>query len=137
MVSEVQLEDEESGSNVTTPSVSNITQESTQVPDDESPEDLEERPDQEPEVVPRPSENLLEEVILEEGDFEDPRESGNYQLPPRRMVALFDYDPQTLSPNPDSEVRTDQHLISPYNINALSIRQVMRIKKIINKGILP
>lgn len=99
MVSEVQLEDEESGSNVTTPSV-NVTQESTQPP--------EESPSQEPEVAPRPSENLLEEVILEEGEFGDPRESDNYQLPPRRMVALFDYDPQTLSPNPDSEVRKYQ-----------------------------
>lgn len=96
MVSEVELEDEESGSNVTTPSV-NVTQESTQPP--------EESPSQEPEVAPRASENLLEEVILEEGEFDDPRESGNYQLPPRRMVALFDYDPQTLSPNPDSEAR--------------------------------
>ena len=99
MVSEVDLDDEESGSNVTTPSL-NVTQESTQPP--------EESPSQEPEVVATPSENLLEEVILEEGEFEDPRESDNYQLPPRRMVALFDYDPQTLSPNPDSEVRRDQ-----------------------------
>lgn len=102
MVSEVELEDEESGSNVTTPSV-NVTQESAQPP--------EESPSQEPEgpeVLPSPSENLLDEVILEEGEFEDPRESGNYQLPPRRMVALFDYDPQTLSPNPDSEVRAHQ-----------------------------
>ena len=99
MVSEVELEDEESGSNVTSPSV-NVTQESTQPP--------EESPSQEQEVAPSSSENLLEEVILEEGEFEDPRESDNYQLPPRRMVALFDYDPQTLSPNPDSEVRSDQ-----------------------------
>lgn len=96
MVSEVELEDEESGSNVTTPSI-NVDQESTQPP--------EESPSQEPDVIATPSENLLEEVMLEEGDFEDPRESDNYQLPPRRMVALFDYDPQTLSPNPDSEVR--------------------------------
>lgn len=99
MVSEIELEDEESVSNVTTPSV-NVTQESTQPP--------EESPRQEPEAVPRPSENLLEEVILEENEFDDPRESDNYQLPPRRMVALFDYDPQTLSPNPDSEVGKDQ-----------------------------
>ena len=100
MVSEVELEDEESSINVTTPTVT-VTQESTQPP--------EESPSQEPEVVPRPSENLLEEVILEEGEFEeDPRESDKYQLPPRRMVALFDYDPQTLSPNPDSEVRKYQ-----------------------------
>ena len=100
MVSEVELDDEESGSNVTTPSV-NVTQESAQPP--------EESPSQEPEALPSSSENLLEEVILEEGEFEDPRGSSNYQLPPRRMVALFDYDPQTLSPNPDSEVRVDQH----------------------------
>ena len=31
---------------------------------------------------------------------------------------------------------SDQHLISPYNTNTLSSRQVMRIKKIINLGIL-
>ena len=99
MVSEVGLEDDESGSNVTTPYV-NVTQESAQA--------LEESPSQELQVVPRPSENLYEEVVLEEGEFDDPRESDNYQLPYRRMVALFDYDPQTLSPNPDSEVRKDQ-----------------------------
>ncbi|KAK3750645.1 hypothetical protein QZH41_012818 [Actinostola sp. cb2023] len=43
-----------------------------------------------------------------EGDessaFEDPRSSFNYSLEPKKMVALFDYDPQMLSPNPDSEV---------------------------------
>jgi len=95
MVSEVPLEEVESGSNVTTPSL-NLTQESAQAP--------EPSPSHEAEVNPSPSENLLDEVIHEEGEFEDPRESDNYQLPPRRMVALFDYDPQTLSPNPDSEV---------------------------------
>ena len=99
MVSEVDLEYDESDSNVTTPSV-NVTQESAQAP--------EESPSQELQVIPRPCENLYEEVILEEGEFDDPRESDNYQLPYRRMVALFDYDPQTLSPNPDSEVRKDQ-----------------------------
>ena len=96
MVSEVHLEEDESGSNATTPSM-NTTQESAQAP--------EQSPSHEPAVNPSPSENLLDEVILEEGEFEDPRVSENYQLPPRRMVALFDYDPQTLSPNPDSEVR--------------------------------
>lgn len=99
MVSEIHLDEEESRSNVTTPSLT-VTQDSTQPP--------EETPSQELESVPTPSENFLEEVILEEGEFGDPRESDNYQLPPRRMVALFDYDPQTLSPNPDSEVRKDQ-----------------------------
>lgn len=99
MVSEVHLDDEECRSNVTTPSVT-VTQDSTQPPEETLSQDLR--------SVPTPSENFLEEVILEEGDFGDPRESDNYQLPPRRMVALFDYDPQTLSPNPDSEVRKDQ-----------------------------
>lgn len=102
MVSEVHLDDEESGSTVTTPSMS-ITQESAA-----QLQPLEEAPRvEETEAGPTPSDNLLEEVILEDGEeFEDPRSSDNYQLPPRRMVALFDYDPQTLSPNPDSEVRT-------------------------------
>ena len=95
MVSEVQLDDVETASNVTTPSL-NLTQEAAQAP--------EESPSHEAEVDPSSSENLLDEVILEEGEFEDPRESENYQMPPRRMVALFDYDPQALSPNPDSEV---------------------------------
>lgn len=119
MVSEVPLEDEESGSNVTTPSI-NITQEPTQP--------LEEVPSQEPEAVSSPSENLLDEVILEDGEFEDPRESDNYQLPPRRMVALFDYDPLTLSPNPDSEVRAavDQDIVSSYTLSVFSHRQVGR-----------
>ena len=82
---------------------------------------LEEVPSQEPEGVPSPSENLLDEVILEDGEFEDPRESDNYQLPPRRMVALFDYDPQTLSPNPDSEVRAavDQDVVSSYTLSII------------------
>ena len=96
MVSEVPLDQYESGSNVTTPSL-NVTQESAQAP--------EESPSHEPEANASSSENLLDEVILEEGEFEDPRESDNYQLAPRRTVALFDYDPLTLSPNPDSEVR--------------------------------
>lgn len=106
MVSEVPLEEVESGSNVTTPSL-NLTQESIQAP--------EQSPSHEAEVNPSPSENLLDEVILEEGEFEDPRESDNYQLPPRRMVALFDYDPQTLSPNPDSEVRRYRRTCSTTN----------------------
>ena len=97
MVSEVHLDDEESGSTVTTHSMS-ITQESAA-----QLQPLEEAPRaEETEAGPTPSDNLLEEVILEDGEeFEDPRSSDNYQLPPRRMV-----DPQTLSPNPDSEVRT-------------------------------
>lgn len=33
--------------------------------------------------------------------------------------------------------KSDQHLISPYNINKLSSKQVMRMKKIINQLILP
>lgn len=96
MVSEVPLDDHESGSNVTTPSL-NVTQESAQAP--------EESPNHEAEESESQPENVLSEVVLEEGEFEDPRNSENYQLAPRRMVALFDYDPQTLSPNPDSEVR--------------------------------
>ena len=32
--------------------------------------------------------------------------------------------------------RSDQHINSPYNSNTLSRRQVMRIKKMINYGIL-
>ena len=40
----------------------------------------------------------------DETDYEDPRNSANFSLVPKRMVALFDYDPQQLSPNPDNEV---------------------------------
>ncbi|PFX31720.1 RIMS-binding protein 2 [Stylophora pistillata] len=100
MVSEVPLDDEESGSNVTAPYLS-MTQES-----DTQPQSLEKASRaEETEAASNASDKLLEEVILEDGEeFEDPRASDNYQLPPRRMVALFDYDPQTLSPNPDSEV---------------------------------
>ena len=29
-------------------------------------------------------------------------------LPVRRMIALYDYDPQELSPNPDTEVTFDE-----------------------------
>lgn len=97
MVSEVQLEDEVTGSNVTSPSSLNLTQEVAQVP--------EQSPIHEAEAASESTGNLLDEVIIEEGEFDDPRESENYQLPPRRMVALFDYDPRTLSPNPDCEVR--------------------------------
>lgn len=57
--------------------------------------------------------------ISEGGDdsmeFEDPRNSLNYSLEPRKMVALFDYDPQVLSPNPDSEVRSTFYTIFPLN----------------------
>ncbi|XP_068681070.1 peripheral-type benzodiazepine receptor-associated protein 1-like isoform X3 [Montipora foliosa] len=95
MVSEVPLEEYDAGSSMTTPSL-DITQESIQ--------SYEHGPSHEPEVDASAVDNTLDDVNLEEGEFEDPRNSGNYHLKPRRMVALFDYDPQTLSPNPDSDV---------------------------------
>ena len=57
-----------------------------------------------PEAVSMSLESSTDDVVLEESGLEDPRQSKNYDLVPRRMVALFDYDPSTLSPNPDSEV---------------------------------
>ena len=96
MVSEVPLEEYDASSSMTTPSL-DITQESIQ--------SYEHGPSHEPEVNASAVDNTLDDMNLEEGEFEDPRNSGNYHLKPRRMVALFDYDPQTLSPNPDSDVR--------------------------------
>lgn len=54
--------------------------------------------------------NYMPEQDEEEIGYEDPRSSINYSLKPKKMVAIFDYDPRLLSPNPDSEVSTDSLL---------------------------
>lgn len=57
-------------------------------------------------VAPSPHENTGDEPedVVREPEFEDPRNSANFNLAPKRMVALYDYDPQQLSPNQDNEV---------------------------------
>ena len=96
MVSEVRLDGDESSisSEVISPSP-NLNQDSTQSLNQSL----------QSEVSGTDPDDATGDMTLEDDEFEDPRYSANYQLPPRRMVAQFDYDPQTLSPNPDSEVR--------------------------------
>lgn len=64
-----------------------------------------ERPDN---YQPEQDMDYMPEQDDEQIAYEDPRKSMNYSLKPKKMVALFDYDPQILSPNPDSEVSTDK-----------------------------
>ena len=97
MVSEVPVEEYEAGGSATSPSLDITHQEVGQAPEQCS--------SQEPEVNASSLDSTLNEANAEENEFLDPRNSMKYQLAPRRMVALFDYDPQTLSPNPDSDVR--------------------------------
>ena len=97
MVSEVPLEEYDAGGNATLPSLDITHQEVGQTSEQCS--------SLEPEVNTSSLDSALNEADAEENEFQDPRNSDNYQLAPRRMVALFDYDPQTLSPNPDSDVR--------------------------------
>ena len=97
MVSEVPLEKYDGGGNATLPSLDITHQEVGQTPEQCS--------SLEPEVDTSSLDSTLSEADTGENEFQDPRNSKNYQLAPRRMVALFDYDPQTLSPNPDSDVR--------------------------------
>ena len=97
MVSEVPLEEYDAGGNATLPSLDITHQEVGQTSEQCS--------SLEPEVNTSSLDSTPNEADAEENEFQDPRNSDNYQLAPRRMVALFDYDPQTLSPNPDSDVR--------------------------------
>lgn len=97
MVQEVPLEEYDAGGNATLPSL-DITHE-------EVGQTSEQCSSLEPEVNTSSLDSTLNEADAEDNEFQDPRNSDNYQLAPRRMVALFDYDPQTLSPNPDSDVR--------------------------------
>ena len=96
MVSEVPLEEYDAGGNATLPSLDITHQEVGQTSEQCS--------SLEPEVNTSSLDSTPNEADAEENEFQDPRNSDNYQLAPRRMVALFDYDPQTLSPNPDSDV---------------------------------
>ncbi|XP_032236492.2 peripheral-type benzodiazepine receptor-associated protein 1 isoform X2 [Nematostella vectensis] len=70
---------------------------------------LEETTGQEDEALDGNREDYPEENA-EFAEFQDPRDSLNYSLPPKKMIALFDYDPRILSPNPDSEVELSFHV---------------------------
>ena len=103
MVSEISLDEEELASGLTSPSENEASEDVPGEVTSPQPQEIQATPQAPDDSIPL--ESSAEDVVLEECALEDPRLSKNYDLTPRRMVALFDYDPSSLSPNPDSEVR--------------------------------